>query len=65
MSQGRVLEYAPSKCSGAAMQSSVGLVVMVGVKGRGTWCEGSWKILPVCGSGVGEGGVGIRGMDMT
>lgn len=53
MSQGRVFEYDPSKCSGAAMRSSVGLLVMVGVWGRGILCGGMAKVRLVCGTGVG------------
>ena len=35
---------------------------MVGDGGRGTWC-GNVKINPVCWTGVGNGRVGLRGMD--
>ena len=46
------------------MRSSLTLVVMVGDGGRGTWCD-SAKINPVCWTGVGDGGVGLLGINTT
>ena len=51
----------PSKASGAPIQSSVGLVVMGTTGGGGI--GGRTKSWPGWATGVGEGGVGTRGMD--
>ena len=51
----------PLKASGAPIQSSVGLVVMGTTGGGGI--GGRTKSWPGWATGVGEGGVGTRGMD--